>query len=261
MLIMPSTDVNFQVLAENITNDFFTNGTALADGVVKVAKEHSFTPEEVTRLVEKTNTAASLHLLKTATDKKATFTLAQPELVLRQTHPANEPREKAASYKGIPFTRKTRQSPPLLKAAASNESETPDIKPMQALFVVRKALDERKRQKVASELKVQDRVDYLASEFNVWNGPDFGKFANDCMLLFGSKARPVLTGLAKYLQAPLAKTAEDVDFIDDRTDHVQAMREICSGLEDIVKLAGEISDLENVHDTILKAMNKANRDG
>ena len=264
MLIMPTTDVNFQALAENITSDFFTNGIPLADGVVKTAKEHSFTPEEVTRLVEKTNTAASLHLLKTADDKKSVFTLAQPELVLQQTHPADTGVEKTASvYTGIP---NTRHKPKAVKqnftktASEGSAPEDKDIDAAQAVFIVRKTLEERKLQKMAMEMAVQDKVDYLASEFNVWNGPDFKKFASDCMHVFGRKSVPVLEGLAEYLRLPMIKTAADYGvcrYIDDRTDHMKAMREICDGLGSLLKMGSEISELEHVLGTLWSGLKRA----
>jgi len=261
MLIMPTTDVNFQALAENITNDFFANGTPLADGIVKTAREHSFTPEEVTRLVEKTNTAASIHLLKTADDKKSVFTLAQLELVLQQTHPSDKGTEKTASvYKGIPDTRhKPAKVQSLTKTASAVEAPR-DIDATQAVFVVRKTLEERKLQKMAMEMSVQDRVDYLASEFNVWNGPDFEKFASDCMHVYGRKAVPVLEGLAEYLRVPMKKTASDYGacgYVDDRTDHMKAMREICDGLGSLLKLGSEISELEHVLGTLWIGLKRA----
>lgn len=118
MLILPVTEVNFQAYADNIAGDFFGNGTPLADGIVKVAKDMEFTPEEVKRLVEKTNTAASLHLLKSASDRKATFTLAKLEQVLQRVFPVDEePLAKTASvYTGIPETRAVAKN--FVKAAA-----------------------------------------------------------------------------------------------------------------------------------------------
>ena len=251
MLIMPSTDVNFQALAENITSDFFTNNVPLSDGIVKTAKEHSFTPEEVRRLVEHTNTAASLHLLKTAADKKGTFTLAQVDLVLQETHPAASEEEKTASvYTGLPHTRKAVATHAEMEKAASESlqktAQKPQIGAMQAMFTVRKALDEKKLEKTALAFKVQDKLDYLASEFSRWQGPDFNKFATDCRHAFGEKSVPVLEGLAKYLRVPLEKTAANVDFVDDRTPQIQAMQEVCTGLEGLLKLGSEITELEDV---------------
>ena len=257
MLIMPATDVNFQALAENIANDFFSSGTPLSDGIVKTAKEHNFTPEEVTRLVEKTNTAASLHLLKTAEDKKGTFTLAQLGMVLRETHPTEEAEKTASVYTGIPHTR--RSEPALEKAASVAEPVSYDepVTAAQAVFTLRRALDEKKLEKLALEQRVQDRIDYLASEFNTWNGPDFTKYAAECQHVYGKKCEPVLQGLAKYLRADLTKTASVENIVDDTTPRMQAMQTICTGLETLIKLGGEISHLEERLGTVWQALKVA----
>lgn len=254
MLIMPATDVNFQALAENIANDFFSNGTPLSDGIVKTAKEHGFTPEEVTRLVEKTNTAASIHLLKTAEDKKGTFTLAQLGMVLRETHPTEEAEKTASVYTGIPHTRRSETA--LEKAASVAEPVSYDepVTAAQAVFTLRRALDEKKLEKLALEQKVQDGIDYLASEFNTWNGPDFSKYAAECRRVYGRKCEPVLQGLSRYLRADLTKTAGCDDIVDDTTPNMQAMRNICSGLENLIKLGSEIGKLEARLDTVWQAL-------
>lgn len=252
MTILPSTDVNFQALAENIVNNFYSDGTPLADGIVKISKENSFTPEEVIRLLEKTNTAASIHLLKTADDKKATFTLAQPDLVLQQTHPMvsdDVEEEKTASVKqeyfGIPKTRGVLPKIPSFEKTASESK--PSIDAVRSVYVVKQALDSKKLEKVALEQKIQDKIDYLVSEFNVWKGPNFEKFASDSYNIYGIKSVPVLMGISKYLGVNLKKIACDCeDFIDNTTSHMKAMKSICNGLDTIVKLGSEISELNQI---------------
>lgn len=264
MLIMESTDVNFAALADNIANEFFSKGTPLSDGCVKTAKDNSLTPEEVRRLVEATNRAASLHLLKTADDKKATFTLAQTGLVLSLTHPGEEKEESsektASVYEGLRIPARCPErdhfadavraqcavsaafGQAMSKTAAQDGPSEADA--LREVFALRRALDERRQEKLAHEACVQDLIDYLASEFSVWNGPDFGKFASECRAVFGRAARPVLSGLSRYLGAPMphAKTAAAV--VDDTTPHMVAMREICSGIRGILRKTAEIAELE-----------------
>lgn len=264
MLIMPSSDINFQALAENVVKGFFVDGIPLSDGVVKVAREQSLTPEEIKRLVEKANTAASLHLLKTAEDKKGTFALAQTEMILQQTHPARdeEAEEKTASvYTGLPIQKQLKTRPVMEKAASVQQDDScPDI---TTVFTLRKALDEHKLQKVALEQKIQERIDYLASEFNTWNGPDFAKFAAECMAVYGSVCIPVVQGLARYLRVEgpdLEKAAADLDdVIDDTTPHMEAMRQICHGLGESVKLARDIAELEAAERYFMDSLKEAAR--
>lgn len=259
MLIMPSTDVNFQAYAENIVADFFGKSVPLADGIVKVAKEHEFTPEEVRRLLEKTNTCASVHLLKTASDKKREFTLANLELVLGETHPGDETIEKTASvYKGLPNTRK--KNPPLEKTAGEyceKQNARPEIDGMKALFVTRQELDSRVMEKMALERKVENHIEKLAAHFNTWNGPDFGKFASESVALYGTLARPALRGIARYLNIPLTKIASHEGFVDDREPNLKSMGEIVRGLEKLVKLSGEIEALASVRDNLHRGLKLA----
>lgn len=285
MLIMPTTTTDFQALADGIVDDFFRNDVALMDGIAKVAVDRELTPEEITRLTEKTNTSASLYFLKTAEDKKAAFQLADVRDVLRMTHagdddldaPASE-QAKAASllsesplsafslsndaacrsvYTGLP----KRGTPQIDLAACffpgaghkgatkTASKERPCKIDLSGIFVLEKMLAERKQEKMAMELTVQDGIDFLASEFHVWNGPDFGKFAADSLAAYGDVAMPVLEGLAAYLHIPgdeIQKTTADThqDYVDDTTPHMKVMGGICDGMSRIVKLSGEIRHLE-----------------
>lgn len=263
MLIMPSTDVNFQAYAENIVADFFGKSVPLSDGIVKVAKEHEFTPEEVKRLLEKTNTAASIHLLKTASDKKQSFTLANLDLVLSQTHPDDDIRiEKTASvYQGLPDTR-TKHTP-FKKEASANDckcaSEKTEIDGMKALFVTRQEIDSRVMEKMALEGKINSHLEKLATNFNTWNGPDFSKFASEATALYGKSARPALDGLAKYLNIPLKKIASINGFVDDRSENLKSMGEIVKGLSRLVKLSSEIDALASIRDNIWKGLKLASK--
>ena len=107
---MEFTSVPFQELADKIARAFIEDGVDLEDGVVREAKARDLTPEEIKRLVEKSNTAASVLYLRSSGDKKGTFTLASVSGVLGKTHPGEadddkeeEEVEKTASE--FPFTR------------------------------------------------------------------------------------------------------------------------------------------------------------
>ena len=251
MLIMPSTDTNFQALAETIAEDFFTNGTPLNDGCIKTAKDNSFTPEEIKRLVEKTNTAASIRLLKTAADKKGTFNLASTETVLASTHTENsEATEKTASYNGLGAI-KAQKSVDLFAAfgvtgAEKTASENESVDATRYVFSLRKSLEEKRQEKIALELSVQDKIDGLVSRYSVWNGPDFKKFAAESLAVYGHLAEPVICGIAKYLgiNEQIEKIASD-EVVDDRSQDMQDMRFVCDGLASLVKLGSEIDEISS----------------
>lgn len=267
MLIMPTTATDFQALADGIVNDFFSGNIPLVDGIAKVALDHEFTPEEVTRLTEKTNTAASLLFLKTASDKKAAIALASVEDVLRRTHISEnkDATTKTASvstdwrlaqdspYRGLPVKKGKEVDLQLIFHCGHTKTATSVREKNAALrdiFALKKQLEELKQEKLAEELTVQDGIDFLAAEFHVWNGPDFGKFASDSLVVCGETARPVIDGLASYLRIPcqeIEKRAAESsgDHVDDTSPHMQVMAGICTGMRKIVKLADDIGMLEH----------------
>lgn len=267
MLIMPTTATDFQALADGIVNDFFSGNIPLVDGIAKVALDHEFTPEEVTRLTEKTNTAASLLFLKTASDKKAAIALASVEDVLRRTHISEnkDATTKTASvstdwrlaqdspYRGLPVKKGKEVDLQLIFHCGHTKTASGVREKNAALrdiFLLKKQLEELKQEKLAEELTVQDGIDFLAAEFHVWNGPDFGKFASDSLVVCGETARPVIDGLASYLRIPcqeIEKRAAESsgDHVDDTSPHMQVMAGICTGMRKIVKLADDIGMLEH----------------
>lgn len=259
MLILPVTDVNFQAYADNIAGDFFGKGVPLCDGIVKVAKENEFTPEEVKRLVEKTNTAASLHLLKTAKDRKATFSLANLEQVLQQVFPAdNEPLAKSAAvYTGIPETRQNRKA--LGKVASKVEKSSRHaenhIDGFGALLTLSQELDGRRMSKIAQECTLQEKINSLCQFFIKRDPCQFRKFASDCQVLHGKKCQPVLDSIAGYLRVEPVKTAS-AGLIDDTAPEYGIMGEICTGLESLVKLEAEIGHLEKLSSDIWEGAKK-----
>ncbi len=96
---MEFTSVPFQELADKIARAFIEDGVDLEDGVVREAKARDLTPEEIKRLVEKSNTAASVLYLRSSGDKKGTFTLASVSGVLGKTHPDEEDEEEEGEEK------------------------------------------------------------------------------------------------------------------------------------------------------------------
>lgn len=260
MLVMPPSSKNFQTLADRIASDFFEKGISLEDGVVKVATAADMVPEEVKRLTEKSNTAASIRFLKSAEDKKASFTLADTQKVLARTHPVDSPvAEKTASAgrQELPTTRE--------RASVSFEAIFPSIHRTEKrasaekqaavgdIFTLREAISRTKQEKLAAEVHIQEAIDSLASEYSVWRGPDFDKLASEAVAAYGNIVKPVLHGLAEYLQVPLTfKKCAGV--IDDRTKHMQLMAYIRDNMQDLVKLDQKLAQLT---DTLDHAWSKA----
>lgn len=263
MLIMPSTDINFQALAENIAADFFGKGVPLADGIVKTAKEHDFTPEEVKRLLEKTNTQASIHLLKTADDKKASFTLAHLDLVLRQTHPGEEVIQKTASYRGLPFTN-VKPCPESIEKIAyclTPQAPTQSQKSLDAqdcYGVVCERLEKASLEKIAAEETAKKSMDKLCHIFDHRRDRDFSKFAADACEMYGKYAVAPIVSLARYLNEPIVKTASS-EIIDDSSDEMREMEKLCESLYTIEKQASVIDSLSKIKKSIYAGLLRSQR--
>lgn len=244
MLIMPANAKNFQQMAATIANDFFTRGTTLEDGIVKAAEQFEMTPEEVKRLVEKTNTAASIQLLRSAENKKDSFDLAKFASVIRRTHSTapEASAEQERAYSGIPNTRDVLPKP-VEKTAAEVPVSSEASFSAASLFALRQHIGAMQQEKVAAELAVRDGIDWLLSEFSALNGPDFAKFASEASALYGTAASVVLPGMASYLNAPegVEKLAEGA-FVDDTTPVMRRMASVCEGLAKLASIETNVSE-------------------
>lgn len=238
-LLLEPTKVDFQSLANKIANDFYSGGTPLTEGVVKVAQENNFNPEEVKRLVEKTNTAAVLNMLKTAEDKKGTIPVVHYEEVLTRTHPEEttpEPVVKIAFE--LPETRKKRKKQGI-DVFEKNASYTPKSYSrktrMPEVFKKKQEIEKLSQEKIAAELNAQDGLDYLVSEFYKYKAPSFTKFAAEACSITGDKAITVLDKIANYLSESDDYKNYFPDYvIDDRNPLLQ---KFASVMEDIEKIA------------------------
>ena len=246
-MILPQSSIPFDKLAEEASNELFSNGVALNDSVVKIAQRERLNPEEVKRLVEKANLCATLTMLKAASDKKAEIFLADPTEVLSATHfskDTDKKIEKTASTFSIPNLRSQRMlkdinlMPQYTKTASSLESK----KSPRDFFVLTKKVEELSRQKVAEEIKVKDSLDYIISEFSKMRAPDFGKFAEEVYTIYGEPAIPVLTKIANITRDKLEPTLEKTaQMVDDSTPLMKKYASINTGLVNIIMLDSELS--------------------
>lgn len=244
MVSLPTTSKDFLTLADEVTDQFFKNGTPLNEGVAKVAIRAALNPEEVKRLVEKSNVVATVRMLRMSTDKKATIDLADYDAVIEKTHPSDdesyteepthektavlrEERKRRNTYMDLMDVFKIHGQQ---KTASDSKKNTDHI----AVFKLGKQVEELKLRKIATEAIVKDSIDFLASEFSKYNAPDFQKFASEAVALHGKVCLPVLDSLAAYVKCKydLTKTAEYI--IDDTTQMHVKLAEICTGLKALV---------------------------
>lgn len=249
-LLLPTTNKNFQAMAERAADKLFSDGTPLNTSVADIAKELQLNPEELRRLVEKTNLVATVKLLTVSTDKKATLDLAEYEEVLNNTHPVvsdQKPVEEEPAVEEAPVTEKTAGRGRRrvnayddfvtifgLTGHEKTASALEKNKSHVSIFHKKRELEESKLAKAASEILAKDSLDWLASEFSRYNGPSFSKFAEEALALHGVKCTPIIKGLSGYLkcQVDMEKVASHI--IDDTTAPHKKLAELCGHLEDLV---------------------------
>jgi hypothetical protein len=246
-MFLDQTTKDFDKLAEEAANSFLTEGTPLSDAVVKVASRESLNPVEIQRLVEKSNTASSVKMLQASLDKKAEFNLADYDEVLNRVYNSSETSSeqvKTASvndtwaFPSVRFAQEQAQANvqfPVLEKVASERPEPP----RKQIFALTQRVETLQREKLAAEMKIQERADFLISEFSRMRGPDFGKFASEAYTIHGAKSAPLLQGLARNLResTDFAKTA---GLIDDTTKLHQAFGVAQTTLESLIKVGTEL---------------------
>ena len=233
-MFLESTTKNFDGMANAVVHRFFTEKVPLIDTVIKEANDKCLNPEEVKRLVEKTNTAATVQMIKSASDGVLEFDLVEVNTVLSTTHPegtggapmASSPNSVAASTQGMLNTLKTAAQADgyfsaLLEKKASYRGSKP--KPLRELFALKQDLEKLGQEKVAAELQFKAATDRLISDFSSLYGPDFSKFANEVYSIYGEPACPLLEALAGSVRETAAP--EKVAYcIDDTTARHQLFK-------------------------------------
>lgn len=246
-MFLPATTKNFDALADEVVSAHFLDNSSLQDNLVKVASRESLNPNEVQRLVERTNTFASLRLLKTAMDKEAGLELVDYDTALGKTHPKDkESLTKEASVAPTLHIPNMRKTPGLEKVAfAKMETKEVPIKVnhIKNIFTLKKEAGDIRMRKVAAELKASEGMDALLADFTRTQGPEFQKFANEALTLHGPCASPILESLASTLREP-SEFTKVANLVDDHTTPHKVFSTVLESLHSIVKLAQDLDTTE-----------------
>jgi hypothetical protein len=252
-MFLESNSKNFDKFAEDVVASFISGSTPLDDAIVKLANENALLPEEVKRVVEKSNTLATIQLIKVAQDGELTFTLADASKILKQTHPENMPAVPAipasdaqASLGEMINTLKTAaDADAYFKSFAKPREKTAGDKAsklaLREVFSLKKKMEELGRQKVACELQFKKSADKLLSDFSGLYSPDFQKFACEAYTMCGASSKPLLEALASDIKEPLSleKVAYCVDDVSDKQlvlfkQAHESISKVCSLSEELV---------------------------
>lgn len=247
MLLMPANDIDFKAFASTVVDEHERTGKGIEDCLVEAAEKRKLTPEEIRRLVEKTNTELSLRHLR-GENKKDTFALASYDQVMKRTYineeaDADSDVEKTAS---LPNTRtKPIKDIPLSLGGQVKVAEQQVVNSSD-FFQLKKQYEAAKLEKMALENRLNDNLKWLANAFQGRDAPDFGKFAADAVALLGNSAAFVNRHLSLVLgQKPLSKKAASA-YVDDTSEHMQRMRAVCEDMQALLKQAALVLDYEKV---------------
>ena len=248
MLLMPSNDIDFKAFASTVVDEHERTGKGIEDCLFEAAEKRKLTPEEIRRLVEKTNTELSLRHLRGA-NKKESFRLASYDSVLARTHgdaADDEDPDGVEKTASLPCTRKKpRVRGPLFPVGQMKVAEQ-RVVDSSDFFLLKKGCDAAKFEKAATEQRLNSNLEWLAKAFQQRTAPDFGKFAADAVALLGNNAAFVVRHLAAVTgKKPLSKKAASL-VVDDSTEHMKRMRAVCEDMTAFMKQAALVDDYEKV---------------
>lgn len=246
-MILPTNQNDFDKLAHEVTSSFFTDGATLNDGIIKVAQRENLNPEEVRRLVERTNVSTTVQMLKISTDKNIEFKLAEYDSVINATHPSgtSQPVVETSGCSEIPSALPNMfafDGPGFAISTDKVASENP-VNLAREIFLCKKAMEEDKQGIIVAESRILNNIDRLVSEFETYNGPSFSKFANEAYTLDGDFSKPIINAIAGMLRTKVVveKTA---GIIDDTTELLSKYASIRNDLATIVSLRSSLSENE-----------------
>lgn len=241
-MFLNSTQKDFDKMAEEVVSSLLEGKTPLKESIIKTANVKDLNPEEIKRLVEKSNTFATIQLIKSASDGSLEFDMASFEDVVKVTHPEGLPviKEAEAQTSEVPQT------------MINTATKTPDLssffKPYQVktasepintrkIFQLKRELEILGREKIAAELAFKKNADALVSEFNNLYSPDFTKFANEAYTLLGDTVKPLLEALASDIRQ--SKTFTKVAYIIDDIDNkpLDMIKKAHSAIKDVCAIS------------------------
>ena len=281
--MMGITSRNFEGLATNVVDKFFSDGSPALDIIIAdVAKSSDLNPNEIKRLVEKSNLQTMLRFLQTSEDKRVEFDMADYDKVMPLVYSGNDDLESSseitdtpidsdvAGASNIPDIRKeaglkTKDGIDVLEAfLAQNRSQTQMQKQANVLtetkhirvneiFKMEKSAAELRQVKVQKELNLNNIIDKMATDFCAMDGPDFKKFAQEANELHGAAATPLLTNLAKVMREDITFIKEanrdntlSKSVIDNTTEQHTQFKEAQEELFSYIKVATQLSKMQEL---------------
>ena len=255
---MPLFDENaLEKRATSVVSRFFTEKTALTDGVVDAAQEDNLNPEQVRRLVEAVNNMTFLKKFEGAPDRLSAseFEPADADAALQQlleaasteSNPGAEaPPAESHSMTAddlaalLPLTHPG--APPSPPPAPQAPPEEAKLSSLEVTHKLRKTAEALKMQRYQAQFQFTDTFQKLATNFTKLDNQNFESFEQDALYKWGAEAIPHLGALRASLRKPAAtydpnfnvKTAR---VIDSRTPTLQLFNNLLKFSQDMIKTA------------------------
>lgn len=269
MILLPSNSIDFKALAVKVADEHSSTGKSIEDCLVEASDDKNLTPEEVKRLVEKTNTELSLRHLR-GDNKKDSFELANSKDVLARTHsisqddkdgdPDGEEKDADIEKTGslLPHTRKSRHHRVTDIFPRVGQMKTAEQKVFRSsdYFALKREYEDAKLRKVATESRLLDNLSWLVGALQKRNALDFGKFASEALLTCGMDACPVLDHLARAACLKEEPKLAYEKVVDDTSEYMHRMINICTDLHVLTKQAERLKRFEKVLDASRQAIKR-----
>lgn len=257
MILLPSNSTDFKSFASTVVDEHENSGKSIEDCLVEASEKRKLTPEEIKRLVEKTNTELSLRHLR-GDNKKDSFALASSTNVIKRTHGDTENKEASVEKTAsLPTTRSYNYGDWSLPTVGTMKVAEQHIVSSSEVFQLKKEYEAAKLEKMALEVRLQDNLDWLVKSLQKREAPDFGKFASEAISLYGNTAQLVMVHLANALgKQNIAKVAECA-VVDDTSDYMNKVKQVCEDTSALLKQSQLVDQLGQLVDTTKKAIQKA----
>lgn len=250
------TEQLLEKYAKDVTDGFFINNIPMTEGVIKIAEQNNFNPEQIKRLVEAANNMAFQRKFNEAEgpDKMGAseFQTADPNAAIQKLIGAakevmdtmsqcpNAPSNDLIA--DLPVTRP--EVTPLNMAGPEdnlNKISEPQVKGHIMIMRLRKTAEALRDEEYQKRVELTETLQKLATTFTRLNGPSFETFEKDAFYKWGSRAAPHLQLLRQSLRKPTAtydynemqKTAR---IIDSRVPEMQLLKAMMNCSENITKL-------------------------
>lgn len=265
MILLPANSIDFKNLANVVVDEHQSSGKSIEDCIVEAANKDDLTPEEIKRLVEKTNTELALRHLR-GDNKKDSFALAKYDSVLSRTHgdgneEASAKVEKTAGELPITRVRKSSDSFFSQKFDKIACTEVPTIDSTE-FYLLKKEYESAKQEKVATEIRLRDNLAKLVQDLQKREAPSFDKFASDAVSWYGREVVPILDHINAALGSKgLTKEAVEIHtgIVDDTGPYMSRFEDICRDALVHIKQAEELEQLEKLFTASKKAIQRAAR--